>query len=51
MTNDIEVLKLVKLGSHKHIDKFEKDSYERNRMDIIDDEEYDAILDIRKQII
>ena len=41
VTNDIEVLKLGNQGSQKYIDNIEKESDERNRMDMIDDKEYD----------
>ena len=41
VTNDIEVFKLGKFGSQKNIDNVEKESYEWNKMDMIDDEEYD----------
>ena len=41
VTYDIEVLKLGKLGSQKNIDNVEKETDKRNRMDMIDDEEYD----------
>ena len=47
VTNDIEVLKLRKLGSQKNKDNIEKESDERNRMDMIDDKEYDE----RDQIV
>ena len=41
VTDDIEVLKLVKLSSQKHIKNIEKESDERNSMDMIDDKEPD----------
>ena len=41
VTNDIEVFKLGKFGSQKNTDNVEKDSYEWNKMDMIDDEESD----------
>ena len=41
VTNDIEVLKLGKFGSQKNTDNVEKESDERNRMDVIDGKEYD----------
>ena len=41
LTNDIEVLKLGKLGSQKNIDSIKKEYDERNRMDIIDEKGYD----------
>ena len=40
VTDDIEVSKLGK-GTKKNIDNVEKESDERNRMDMIDDKEYD----------
>ena len=47
VTNDIEVFKLVKFGSHKNTDNFEKESYEINEMYMIDDEESDETDQIR----
>ena len=41
VTEDIEVLKLGKLSSHKNIDNIEKLSDERKRMDMSDDKESD----------
>ena len=41
MTNDIGVLKLGKFGSQKNTDNIEKEYDERNRMNMIDDKEYD----------
>ena len=41
MINDIEVFKLGKFGSQKNTDNVEKESYERNEMDVIGDEESD----------
>ena len=40
VTDVIEVLRLGKLSSQKNIYNVEKESDKRNRMDIIDDEEY-----------
>ena len=37
VTNDIEILKLGKFGSQKNMDNIEKESDERNWMDMIDD--------------
>ena len=37
VTNDTEVLKLRKFGLQKNINNIEKESDERNRMDVIDD--------------
>ena len=41
VTNDIEVFKLGKFGSQKNTDNVKKEYYERNKMDMIDDEESD----------
>ena len=41
VTNDIEFFKLGKFGSQKNTDNVEKESYERNEMDVIGDEESD----------
>ena len=41
MTEDIEVLKLVKLISQKNIDNIEKYYVESNRMDMSDDKDSD----------
>ena len=41
VTNDIEVSKLGKFGLQKNTDNIEKEPDERNRMDMIDDKEYD----------
>ena len=41
MNNDTEVFKLVNFGSQKNIENVEKESYEINKMAIIDDLEYD----------
>ena len=41
VTNDIEVLKLGKFGSQKNADNIEEYYDEGNRMDMIDDKEYD----------
>ena len=41
VTNDIEVLKLGKFSSQKNTDNIEKESYERNRIDMIYDKESD----------
>ena len=41
MTNNIEVFKLVKLGSKKNTDNIEKEYDERNWLDIVDDKESD----------
>ena len=41
MTNNIEVFKLVKLGSQNNTDNIEKEYDERNWLDIVDDKESD----------
>ena len=50
MTDDIEVLKLVKLSSKKNYDNIEEYFDERNRMDTSDDKESDEIYQIDKTI-
>ena len=40
VTNDIEVLKMGKLSWQQNMDNIEKQSDERNRMDMMDDKEY-----------
>ena len=47
VTNDIEVLKLGKLDQQKNTDNIEKESDERNWMDMIDEKESDE----RDQIV
>ena len=49
MINHIEVLKLGKFGSQKKTDNIEKESCERNWMDIIDDKESDERYHIRER--
>ena len=48
MTEDIEVLKLVKLSPQKNIDNIEKESDEGNQMDMSDDKDYDERYQIDK---
>ena len=48
VNNDIEVLKLVKLSSQKNVDNIEKESDERNRVDMSDDKDSDERYQISK---
>ena len=48
VTEDIEVLKLVKLSSQKNVDNIEKESDERNRVDMSDDKDSDERYQISK---
>ena len=48
MTEDIEVFKLGKLSSRKNDDNIEKESDERNQMDMSDDKDYDERYQIDK---
>ena len=41
LTDDIEVLGLVKFSSQNNIDNIEKESDKSNQRDMIDDKEYD----------
>ena len=41
MTNYIEVFKLATFGLQNNTDNVDKEYYEKNEMDMIDDEEYD----------
>ena len=47
LTNDIEVLKLGKLSLQKNIDNIEEESNKSDKIDMIDDKEYNE----RDQII
>ena len=48
MTDDIEFLKQGNLSSQKNIDDIDKESDEKNRIDIIDDKESDERGQIRE---